>query len=76
MKKIKTKQAKQYGNKAKIFTEYGIFYLFLSSGIRDKFTIGNIEFNLTVGGEFKPDKPIPKSWTIDLSEPVTAEQAI
>ena len=79
MKKIKIKQSKQYGNKAKVFTEYGIFFVFLSTGIRDKFTIGNIEFN-AIGGYasngFKTDKPIPESWTIDLSASILEEQAI
>jgi len=73
MKSMKSRLLKNPGYKAKIFTDYGIYYLHLSNSIRHEFTIGNITFQ-AVGGYpsngFRPDKPIPHSWTIDISQSV------
>jgi hypothetical protein len=73
MKNFKTRLIKNPGYKAKLFTDYGIFYLHLSNTIRNEFTIGDITFQ-AIGGYpsngFRPDKPIPESWTIDLSQSV------
>ena len=71
MKSLKTRIVKNAGSKYQVFTEFGKFYVFLSSSIQQKFTIGDITFE-AIGGYpsngFKPNKPIPESWTIDISQ--------
>jgi hypothetical protein len=61
---------KNIGKKYKVFTEYGIFDVFLSSSIASNFSIGNVNFE-AIGGiasnGYKPDKPIPASWAVDIS---------
>ena len=51
----------------------------LSNGIQQQFTIGNITFN-AIGGYasngFRPDKPIPESWIVDLSKPLIGENHV
>ncbi len=73
MKKLTTRLVKNPGYKAKVFTDYGIFYLHLSNTITQSFSIGDIRFN-AIGGYpsngFRPDKPIPHSWTIDISQDI------
>ena len=73
MKTFKTRLLKNPGYKAKVFTDFGIYYLHLSNTIRNEFTIGNITFQ-AIGGYpsngFRPNKPIPESWTIDISQSV------
>jgi hypothetical protein len=71
MKRMKTRIIKNAGSKYQVFTEFGKFHVFLSSSIQQRFTIGNITFE-AIGGYpsngFKPNIPIPKSWTIDISQ--------
>jgi len=73
MKTFKTRLIKNPGYKAKVFTDFSIYYLHLSNTITRSFSIGNITFE-AIGGYpsngFRPDKPIPESWTIDLSQSV------
>jgi hypothetical protein len=74
MKTLKTRQPLNIGKLCKVITEHGTFKLYLSNTVSQSFTIGNIEFN-AIGGYpsngFRPDKPIPLAWTIDLAQPVT-----
>jgi hypothetical protein len=74
MKTLKTRQPLNIGKLCKVITEHGTFKLYLSNTVTQSFTIGNIEFN-AIGGYpsngFRPDKPVPLAWTIDLSQPVT-----
>jgi hypothetical protein len=74
MKTLKTRQPLNIGKLCKVITEHGTFKLYLSNTVTQSFTIGNIEFN-AIGGYpsngFRPDKPIPLAWTIDLAQPVT-----
>jgi hypothetical protein len=74
MKTLKTRQPLNIGKLCKVITEHGTFKLYLSNTVSQSFTIGNIEFN-AIGGYpsngFRPDKPVPLAWTIDLSQPVT-----
>jgi hypothetical protein len=76
MKTMKTRQPLNVGKKHKVFTDFGTYYIFLSNGIQQQFTIGNITFN-AIGGYasngFRPDKPIPESWIVDLSTPLNDE---
>lgn len=71
MKNLKTRIVKNVGAKRQVFTEFGKFYVFLSSSIQQNFSIGDITFE-AIGGYphngFKPNKPIPKSWTVDISQ--------
>jgi hypothetical protein len=76
MKSLKTRQPLNIGKLCKVITEHGTFKLYLSNTVTQSFTIGNICFE-AIGGYasngFKPDQPIPHSWTIDLSQPVADE---
>jgi hypothetical protein len=49
--------------------------VYLANSVTGQFTIGNIEFQ-AIGGYpsngFKPNKPIPASWAIDISVPAQA----
>tara|TARA_R110000868_G_scaffold229830_1_gene482945 strand:+ start:142 stop:390 length:249 start_codon:yes stop_codon:yes gene_type:complete len=73
MKTLKTRQPLNVGKKYKLFTDFGIYYVFLSHTVNQDFSIGDITFN-AIGGYpsngFRPDKPIPESWIIDLSKPL------
>jgi hypothetical protein len=75
MKTIKTRQPLNVGKLCKVFTEHGTFKVYLANSVTGQFTIGNIEFQ-AIGGYpsngFRPNKPIPESWTIDLSAPIQA----
>ncbi len=75
MKIIKTRQPVNVGKLCKVFTEHGTFKVYLANSVTGQFTIGNIEFK-AIGGYpsngFKPNKPIPESWTIDLSASIQA----
>jgi hypothetical protein len=74
MKTLKTRQPLNIGKLCKVITEHGTFKLYLSNTVSQSFTIGNIQFD-AIGGYpsngFRPDKPIPLAWTIDLAQPVT-----
>jgi hypothetical protein len=74
MKTLKTRQPLNIGKLCKVITEHGTFKLYLSNTVTQSFTIGNIQFD-AIGGYpsngFRPDKPIPLAWTIDLAQPVT-----
>jgi len=76
MKTMKTRQPLNVGKKHKVFTDFGIYYIFLSHTIKQDFSIGNVTFN-AIGGYasngFRPDKPIPESWIVDLSKPLSGE---
>ena len=76
MKTLKTRQPLNVGKKYKLFTDFGIYYVFLSNAVKQDFSIGNITFN-AIGGYpsngFRPDKPIPESWIIDLSKPLNED---
>ena len=71
MKTMKTRQPLNVGKKHKVFTDFGTYYIFLSHTVKQNFSIGNITFN-AIGGYpengFKPDRPIPESWIVDLSQ--------
>lgn len=71
MKTFKTKQPLNVGKKHKVFTDFGTFYVYLSFAVKQQFEIGNVTFN-AIGGYpsngFRPDKPIPESWIVDLSQ--------
>jgi hypothetical protein len=60
---------KNIGKKYKVFTEYGIFNVFLSSTVTSRFSIGDVNFVAIGDGSngFRPDKPIPASWAVDIS---------
>jgi hypothetical protein len=51
-----------------------MFKVYLANSVTQSFTIGDITFE-AIGGYpsngFRPDKPIPLAWTIDLAQPVT-----
>jgi len=74
MKTLKTRQPLNVGKKYKLFTEFGVYYIFLSHTVKQDFSIGNINFH-AIGGYasngYRPDKPIPKSWIVDLSKPLS-----
>jgi len=76
MKTLKTRQPLNVGKKYKLFTDFGIYYIFLSHTVNQDFSIGDITFN-AIGGYpsngFRPDKPIPESWIIDLSKPLNED---
>jgi len=76
MKTMKTRQPLNVGKKHKVFTDFGVYYLYLSFTVTQKFEIGNVTFN-AIGGYasngFKPDRPIPESWIVDLSTPLNDE---
>jgi hypothetical protein len=71
MKTLKTRQPLNIGKLHKVFTEHGTFKVYLANSVTGVFTIGDIEFK-AIGGYpsngFRPNKPIPESWTIDISE--------
>ena len=76
MKIMKTRQPLNVGKKHKVFTDFGIYYVYLSFAVKQQFEIGNVTFN-AIGGYasngFRPDKPIPESWIVDLSKPLIGE---
>jgi len=76
MKTFKTKQPLNVGKKHKVFTDFGTFYVYLSFAVKQQFEIGNVTFN-AIGGYpsngFRPDKPIPESWIVDLSQSPSEE---
>ena len=75
MKSMKTSQPLNVGKLCKVITEHGTFKVYLANSVTGTFTIGDIEFN-AIGGyssnAYRPNKPIPESWTIDISEPIAA----
>jgi len=74
MKTLKTRQPVNVGKLCKVFTEHGTFKVYLANSVTQSFTIGDISFD-AIGGYprngFRPDKPVPVSWTVDLSENVS-----
>ena len=76
MKTLKTRQPLNVGKKYKLFTDFGIYYVFLSNAVKQDFSIGDITFN-AIGGYasngYRPDKPIPESWIVDLSKPLNED---
>lgn len=76
MKTLKTRQPLNIGKKYKVFTEFGVYYIFLSHTVKQDFSIGDITFH-AIGGYasngYRPDKPIPESWIVDLSKPLNDE---
>lgn len=76
MKTLKTRQPLNVGKKYKLFTDFGIYYIFLSHTVNQDFSIGDITFN-AIGGYasngYRPDKPIPESWIVDLSKPLNED---
>ena len=76
MKTLKTRQPLNVGKKYKLFTDFGVYYIFLSHTVKQDFSIGNITFN-AIGGYasngYKADKPIPESWIVDLSKPLNED---
>ena len=79
MKTLKTRQPLNVGKKHKVFTDFGTFYVYLSFTVKQDFSIGNVTFN-AIGGYasngFRPDKPIPESWIVDLSKPLIGENHV
>lgn len=75
MKSMKTRQPLNVGKLCKVITEHGTFKVYLANSVTSVFTIGDIEFQ-AIGGYssngYRPNKPIPESWTVDISELVAA----
>lgn len=75
MKTFKTRQPLNVGNLCKVITDFGTYKVYLANSVTRTFTIGDITFE-AIGGYpsngFRPSKPIPESWTVDLSKPVEA----